>query len=282
MKRRSKKLLLSFAIVTTTLVGCSSTPEKYADQPVEVLYNDAMDHLERHVYSKASDLFDEVERQHPYSQWATKAQIMSAYASYKGQKYEKSIAALESFLQLHPAHEDVPYALYLQGLCYYEQLSPSMRDQKDTETALQSFRELSMRFPMSDYSKDARAKIKLLEDTLAGKEMDIARFYMDKKAYTAAINRFQQVVKTYQTTKYIEEALHRMVECYLALGLKEEATATAAVLGHNYPGSSWYGESYYLLKGTRPPAGKGTQPLEESWIDRLKNWNKGRPQEPTP
>jgi outer membrane protein assembly factor BamD len=270
----------SLAIVMMLLlVGCSTSEEKYADTPVEVLYNNAMSLLEEHSYQKAASTFDEVDRQHPYSTWATKAQIMAAYAHYRAQKYERTLAALDAFLQLHPAHEDVPYALYLQGLTYYEQLTPTGRDQKDTQVALETLQDLNRRFPLSDYARDARIKIQLLEEVLASKEMEIGRFYQNRGSYAAAINRFKLVSTKYQTTKHVEEALYRLVECYMALGVRQEAQSAAAVLGHNYPGSPWYAESYALVEG-KPIAAAGVDnPLrEESWWDRLQNWNKGLPQ----
>jgi outer membrane protein assembly factor BamD len=269
-----------FIVIAVVLAGCSSSDdEKFAEMPVEVLYNNAMNLLEEHSYQKAASVFDEVERQHPYSKWATKAQIMAAYSHYRAQKYERALAALDSFLQLHPAHEDVPYALYLQALCYYEQLTPATRDQKDTQVALETFQDLNRRFPLTDYARDARIKIQLLEDALAGKEMEIGRFYQNKRSYSAAINRFKVVSTKYQTTKHVEEALYRLVECYMALGLKQEAQEAAAVLGHNYPNSSWYAESYALVTGVPVVNSEGSSPLrEETWLDRLQNWNKGLPQ----
>jgi len=282
-----QKPIVSFWLSILCLIlcaGCSSTDdEKFSDQPVETLYNKGMDLLEQGSYQKAASIFDEVDRQHPYSKWATKAQTMAAYAHYKGQKYERALAALESFLQLHPAHEDVPYALYLEGLCYYEQLSPAARDQKDAQMAFNIFQDLNQRFPLSDYARDARLKMQLLEDAMAGKEMEIGRFYQAKKSYAAAINRFKVVTTKYQTTQHVEEALHRLVESYLALGLQDEARSAAAVLGHNYPGSNWYGESYHLIEGKDlDPEAAAARINEESWIDRLANWNKGLPKKNKP
>lgn len=269
------KLLGTLLLVV--LAGCSTTEEEpYVEKPVEDLYNKAMDLMEAGKYDKAAENFDEVERQHPYSPWATKAQIMSAYAHYRGQKYDRAIAALEAFTQLHPAHPDVPYALYMTGVSYYEQLGPVARDSKDTEDALRVFNELIRRFPSTDYAKDAKYKIMLLQDSLAGKEMETGRFYLNKKAYQGAINRFQIVATKFQTTSHVEEALYRIVECYLGMGLREEARTVAAVLGHNYSGSPWYAEAYLLVEGKELEG--GTQSLrfkEESWLDRLRNWNKG-------
>jgi outer membrane protein assembly factor BamD len=240
--------LLAFALIF--LQGCATeTEEEYKDRPVEELYNTAMDTLEEGNYEKAAKAFDEVDRQHPYSKWATKAQIMSAFAYYESQNYEKALANLESFIQLHPAHPDVAYAYYLKGLCHYEEIYPIRRDQHTTELALSSFQDLIKRFPSSQYARDAQVKIDLLYDTLAGKQMTIARDYLRAKAYIAALGRFQSVVERYQTTSHIPEALHRIVEIYLTLGLKEDAKKTAVILGYNYPGSVWYADSYYMLEG---------------------------------
>ncbi len=248
------------------LAACSSTSdEKYEDKPVEDLYNKALIELKEKHYVKAAELFDEVERQHPYSHWATLAQINAAYSHYMAQRYEKALAALETFLQLHPAHEDVPYALYLRGQCYYEQISAIERDQKITEIALESYQELIRRFPTSHYAKDAKFKIDLLRDMLAAKHMDVGRYYQSQKSYLAAMNRFREVVKDYQTTGHTPEALHRLVEVYLSLGLEKEALATASVLGHNFPDSEWYADSYRLLKDKNL---ESAQPAD-SWIKKI-------------
>lgn len=262
----------SLFIAALMLQGCSKKDEdKYVERPVEELYNEGRNALLAEEYITAAKAFDEVERQHPYSDWAIQAQIMAAYAYYMDQSYDKALGALDTFIQLHPAHSDVPYAYYLQGLCYYEQLFSIERDQKITEMALDSFKELLRRFPTSKYAKDAQLKIHLLRDTLAAKEMHVGRYYQRKKAYLAAMNRFRNVVLKYQTTSHIEEALHRLVEVYLALGLREEAAATGAILGHNYPGSAWYSESYYLLKGVdlRPEEYRDNK---KSWIEKV--WSK--------
>ncbi len=275
------------------LVACSSTDEKaYKDTSVEELYNKAMDKLEEGEFTESATAFDEVSRQHPYSTWANKAQVMEAFAHYKGQKYDRVIASLEAFTQLHPSHPDVPYALYLTGLSYYEQLGPSSRDQQDTIDALRTFNELLRRFPGTAYALDAKHKIVLLQDALAGKSMDIGRYYLDKKAYQAALPRFQEVVDRFQTTKHVEEAHLRMVECYLGMGLRQQALQTAAVLGHNYPGSPWYAEAYKLVGAQdipefqeKAPTSEGVDSLggrEEGVMDRLKNWNKGALKKKTP
>ncbi|MFN9001002.1 MAG: outer membrane protein assembly factor BamD, partial [Holosporales bacterium] len=208
--------------------GCSDKEDPYKERPAEELYQEGMQSLKDKKFEKAAKAFDEVERQHPYSKWAPKAQLMAGYAYYEGQQYEKAIAAMESFVQLHPAHQDVPYALYMQGMCYYEQISPVERDQKITEMALSVFEDLVRRFPEASYSKDARFKIDLLRDNLAGKEMDVGRYYQKRGSYLSAMNRFRVVVEKFQTTQHVGEALYRLVEVYLALGMRAEAQATAA------------------------------------------------------
>ena len=215
----------------------------------------------------AAAVFDEVDRQHPYSVWADKAQIMAAYALYKRNKYDDAVVALERFIQLHPGSRDAPYAYYLKALCYYERITDVGRDQDLTRRAMAALDEVVRRYPKSKYARDARLKRDLTNDHLAGSEMGIGLFYLKKKQYLAAINRFRGVVDNYQTTSHVPEALHRLTEAYLALGLKDEAQATAAVLGHNFPGSDWYEDSYELITGTRT----ATKKEERSWIGRA--WN---------
>jgi outer membrane protein assembly factor BamD len=236
------------------LAGCGGAKDTYVEKSVEDLYNTAMDQLLDHTYDKAAKSFDEVERQHPYSVWATKAQLMSAYALYQGSKYDESIVAADRFIQLHPGHRDVAYAYYLKALDYYVQIADVGRDQRATEKAMTSLGEVVRRFPDSRYARDARLKIDLARDHLAGKEMEIGRWYEGQRLYLAAINRFKRVVADYQTTTHVPEALHRLTECYLSLGLIEEAQRTASVLGYNYPGSAWYGDSYALFKTHVPTA----------------------------
>lgn len=258
-----KKNFLQISTCLLILSGCSSAEEKYVDRSVNELYNEAMDALTDGKLEKAATTFEEVDRQHPYSEWAPKAQVMAAYSYYESQKYEKALATIQAYIQLYPAHADVAYAHYLEALCFYEQMSPIRRDQKNTELALNAFTEVLKRFPETSYAKDAKVKIDLLQDSLAAKEMMVARDYLDTKAYIAALNRFQKVVSDYQTTSQVPEALHRMAEIYLLLGMKEQAQKAAAVLGHNYPGSPWYADSYYLLTGKdmRSPEAKN-----DSWF----------------
>lgn len=238
-------------ILLTSLCGalaaCASEPAKPVEEPVETLYNRASSALDQKNYDEATQYFEEVERQHPYSQWATQAQIMSAYASYEGQKYDEAIVALDRFIELHPGSKDVDYAYYLKALCYYEQISDVRRDQEMTSQSLEALNTLINRFPQSKYTRDATLKRDLTHDHLAGKEMEIGRYYLNRNEVNAAINRFRMVIEKYQTTTHTPEALHRLVEAYITLGLTEEATKVAAVLGYNYPGSKWYKRSFDLL-----------------------------------
>ncbi|MBX3509175.1 outer membrane protein assembly factor BamD [Parvibaculum sp.] len=247
------------------LAGCSSNDElPYEERPVEQIYNTAMDHMEAGRYLPATKEFDEVERQHPYSEWARRSMLMNAYANYKINQYNEAILSAQRFISLHPSNRDVPYAYYLIGLSYYEQISDVGRDQKMTENALAAFTELARRFPQSEYARDARLKIDLTHDHLAGKEMEIGRYYLKRRDYIAAINRFRVVVEKYQTTTHTPEALQRLTEAYLSLGVAAEAQTAAAILGYNFPGSEWYEDSYALL------ANKGLEPVEnkDSWISR--------------
>jgi outer membrane protein assembly factor BamD len=224
----------------------------------EVLYNRGVDALSARRYNTAATQFDLVEQNYPYSSWAVNAQLMQGYAEYLQSKYTQAIATLDRFIQLHPAHRDISYAYYLRALSFYEQIADVQRDQRATQDAMGALQEVVNRFPESAYGRDARLKIDLARDHLAGKEMEIGRYYLNQKLYTAAINRFQRVVEDYQTTNHVAEALHRLTEIYLLLGLTEQARKTAAVLGHNYPGSEWYSASYDDLVGAGETAPDGT------------------------
>jgi len=264
---RAVAVLALMAALGLGAAACSNGDEEpeYVERSVAELYNNAMDELEAGNHSQAAQLFDEVERQHPYSVWASKAQLMAGYAHYQNNAYDDAINALDRFIQLHPGNRDVSYAYYLKALSYYERISDVRRDQEMTRKARESLQEVVRRFPESKYARDARLKLDLTENHLAGKEMTIGRFYLDKGHYLAAINRFRAVIEQYQTTSHVPEALHRLVEVYLALGIEEEAKATAAVLGHNYPGSEWYVDSYELLTGRdiKPEAD------DKSWIAQV-------------
>lgn len=245
--RRFSLLLISVAALSACSSEDKPDPNVQVEKPVEQLYNDAADSLDAKRYAEATKQFEEVERQHPYSQWATKAQLMAAYSAYQNDKYDEAILALDRYIELHPGSEDIDYAYYLKALCYYEQISDVARDQALTQAALDEFNTLILRFPDSEYTRDAKLKRDLTLDHLAGKEMEIGRYYLNRGQTNAAMNRFRAVVKDYQTTTHAPEALHRLVEAYLLLGLKTEATRVAAVLGHNYPGSRWYEDSYKIL-----------------------------------
>jgi outer membrane protein assembly factor BamD len=237
-----------FALACAVLAACGAKEKTdYVERPVEELYNAAVDAMSAGRYATAARGFDEVERQHPYSTWATKAQLMAAYAHYQNNKYDDAVVALDRFIQLNPSNRDVGYAYYLKALCVYEQITDIHRDARMTDLALRALEEVMRRFPDSAYARDARLKIDLTKDHLAGKEMEVGRFYMNRGQYVGAINRFRTVVDKYQTTSHVPEALHRIVESYVALGLTAEAERTAAVLGHNYPGSEWYQDTYGLV-----------------------------------
>ena len=262
-------LLLGLGVAMLSLAACGDDEEKEAKEaaaknaPVEKLYATAMDSYNQHHFKQAIDDFEEVERQHPYSEWAPRAEIMAAYAGYRGGQFDDSIAILDRFVKLHPTHKDTPYAYYLKALCYYTQITDVGRDQKMTEDAREALREVVTRFPDSDYAQDAKLKLDLTDDHLAGKEMEVGRYYLRQQEYLAAINRFKFVVDHYQTTSHVPEALHRLVEAYLKLGVVPEAKKYAAVLGYNFPGSDWYRYSYEMLQGNLSPEEK------RSTFDRL-------------
>jgi outer membrane protein assembly factor BamD len=242
--------LVSALLLVLALAACGDDEGPvYIEQPVEQLYNRALNALYLKNYEESARLFDEVERQHPYSAWASKAQLMAAFVQYQDSKYDDAINTLDRFIQLHPGHKDIAYAYYLRGISYYEQISDVERDQRMTRRALANLDEVSRRFPDSKYARDSRFKMDLTRDHLAGKHMSIGRFYLSGGEYLAAINRFRIVIKNFQTTTHVPEALHRLVEAYLAIGVVDEAQANAAVLGYNYPGSEWYADSYALLTG---------------------------------
>ncbi len=258
-------LAASIVLVLALLAGCATEEEVYVERSVEELYNEAMDSLLDDDFEAAAVGFAEVERQHPYSVWATRAQIMSAFVYYQGNLYDEAIAAAKRFVELHPGHRDAAYGYYLIAMSHYEQISDVDRDQSTTARALQALEEVTRRFPGSVYARDARLKIDLARDHLAGKEMTVGRYYLRRGNPVAAIGRFRMVIERYQTTSHTPEALHRLTEAYLALGVPNEAQTSAAVLGHNYPGSRWYQHSYALLLDSdlKPEADEG------SWISRV-------------
>ncbi len=252
-----RPLVLATAALATALVaGCGGGSKlrdtAYVARDVDTLYAAAKDHLDRGDTKVAAALFDEVERQHPYSPWARRAQLMSAFSYYVARDYTKSVQSAQRFLSIHPGNKDAPYAYYLIALCYYEQISDVTRDQKTTAQALTAMNEVVRRYPNTRYATDARLKIDLVNDHLAGKEMEIGRFYERSGKWLAASLRFRNVVDKYQTTSHAPEALFRLVESYLALGLPEEAQKAAAVLGANYRDNKWYERAFELMQKHAP------------------------------
>ena len=254
-------------------VACSGGDKKQPvaeapeETPVEVIYNQGLDEVTIGDYAEAALTFDLVERQYPYSVWATKAQLMAVFSYYMTNEYDLAIGAADRFIRLHPGSPDAAYAHYMVAVSHYEQITDIGRDQGRTVKALESLEEVIRRFPTSAYAQDSQAKLALAQDHLAGKEMEIGRYYLQREHYVAAINRFRKVVRDYQTTSHTPEALHRLTESYLRLGVTDEAQATAAVLGHNFPNSVWYRDSYALLSGQQ----LAPQEDDESWISGI--WN---------
>ena len=256
------------------LAGCSwlglddsSSDEKdddYVERPVEQIYNDAWKQIANHNWEKAAKQFDEVERQHPYSGWARRAMLMSAFCYYQANKYSDAISTADQYIELHPGSHEVAYAFYLKAMSLYEQITDTGRDQANTEAALTALQDVVQRFPDTEYARDASLKVDLTLDHLAGKEMEVGRYYLLRSDYIGAINRFRTVVERYQKTSQIAEALERLTEAYYALGVYDEAKTAAAVLGANYPGSPWYQDAYDLLvtANMKPEVKKG------SWIER--------------
>ena len=266
---RIPRVLLLAAMVAVSLSACGPTKKEEdtalrLDRPPETIYNEASAALKASQYPKAIQLYGEVERQHPYSELATKGQVMAAYAAYQNLQYEEALVALDRFIELHPGHPDIAYAYYLKALCYYEQISDIRRDQKMTQLALDSLNTVISRFPDTDYAREATLKRDLTLDHLAGKEMEVGRYYQKGGNINAAINRFMVVIRDYQTTTHTPEALHRLVECYKALGLENEAVRVASVLGYNFPGSKWYERTYDLMT----PDQRAKLKDDRSWVSR--------------
>jgi outer membrane protein assembly factor BamD len=269
------RMIVPAAVVALSVAGCGGSNKKAAvdppPQPVETLYNNGMDALNGNRFSDAEDQFNLVEQDYPYSQWAQKAQLMQGYAQYLQNHYTQAIATISRYIELHPASSDTPYAYYLRALCYYEQIEDVQRDQKDTIDAMAALQQVVDKYPDTPYARDARLKIDLARDHLAGHEMSIGRWYEDQHLYEAAIGRFQGVVQNYQTTNHVAEALTRLVEIYLRLGMTDQALKMAAVQGYNYPGSSWYADTYAdlydvgLIKGLPPPRGTGHGLFSHVW-----------------
>lgn len=242
-------LLLAAAVALSACQSGKSRQQElaYVERPVEQLYNQAASELDKKDYDDAILLFNEVERQHPYSEWARRAMVMTSFANYSDGNYEEAIASAQRYLGLHPGGSEADYAYYLIAVSYFEQITDVGRDQKTTELAKTALLDVTRRYPQSKYAKDANLKLDMVNDQLAGKEMEIGRWYLRHNQTLAGLNRFKTVVEDYDTTTHTPEALHRMVESYLTLGITGEAKKSAAVLGYNYPNSDWYKMSYRLL-----------------------------------
>ncbi len=251
--------------------GCMSSEKDidlstYVDQtePADVLYNQGLANLNAGRLNEAAKKFAAVDRQHPYSEWASKSMVMGAFTNYRQGNYDDAVSSAKRYLTLYPSTDDAAYATYIIGLSYYRQIKDVTQDQKEARQTIQAMQELVTRWPDSEYVEDAKAKIRFANDQLAGKEMQVGRYYLERREYLAAVKRFRNVVENYSNTRQVEEALARLVEAYYALGLTDEAQTAAAVLGHNYPASPWYKDSYKLLQSN------GLQPRENtgSWISK--------------
>jgi outer membrane protein assembly factor BamD len=259
---------LALALTAASLMGCSyfnKDDDLVPDTPADKLYNEGLFLLNnKQEYKEAAKKFDEVDRQNPYSDWARKSLLMSAYANYQAKEYTDCINAAQRYVTLHPGSPDAAYAQYLIGASYYDQILDVTRDQARADKAISALDEVVRKYPDSEYATAAKKKIDMARDQLAGKEMEIGRFYMNKRDFIGAINRFKVVVTQYQTTRHVEEALERLTEAYVALGIVDEAQTAAAVLGHNFPDSPWYKDAYKLVKG----AGGEPNENKESWISK--------------
>ncbi len=274
MSRRSARVrLLALPLLMAPLFvsACSSDDDidlaSYVENtdPADVLYNQGLANLNAGRINEASKKFEAVDRQHPYSEYARKSLVMSAFTNYRQGKYEEAITAGQRYVQLYPSTEDAAYAQYLIGLSYFRQIRDVTQDQRESRRAIEAMEAVVQRWPDSEYVEDANTKIRFARDQLAGKEMQVGRYYLERREYLASIKRFRYVVENYSNTRHVEEALARLVEAYFAMGLASEAQAAAAVLGHNYPESQWYKDSYALLQsgGLEPRDNSG------SWLSRI-------------
>ena len=245
------KSTATIAIAAMLLASCSSNRQArdlaYVERPVEALYNLAAEELDQRDYVSAIELFNEVERQHPYSEWARRSTLMSAYASYRARRYDDAITTSQRYLSLNPAGQGAPYSHYLIALSHFQQIVDVGRDQKTTELARDALNDVVRRYPGSDYARDAEIKLDMVRDQLAGKDMEIGRWYLRRNQHLAAVNRFKTVIDEFETTTHVPEALYRLIESYVSLGLIDQAIASASVLGYNYPDSVWYEDGYDLL-----------------------------------
>ncbi|NWE53979.1 outer membrane protein assembly factor BamD [Brevundimonas sp. P7753] len=266
---------MTVAVAALTVSACAGTKPRqklaYEERPVEALYNTGYQRLQSKRWSDAIDYFQEVERQHPYSEWSRRAILMQVYAYYQNNNYQDAIAAADRFIALFPGNPSAAYAFYMRAICNFEQIVDVGRDQGYAEAALVGLRDVARRYPNTAYATDARIKIDMVNDQLAGKEMAVGRFYQRASQPLAALNRYKAVInnEAFQRSSHTPEALYRLVEVNVALGLTEEATRNAAVLGHNYPGSPWYADAYALLteRGQRPDV--QPEAKRESWLQRI-------------
>lgn len=274
-KSRSGLVLLTVAVAALSLSACAGNKPRqklaYEERPVEALYNTGYQRLQSKRWMDAVDYFQEVERQHPYSEWARRAILMQVYAYYQNNNYQDAIAAADRFIALFPGNPSASYAFYMKAVCNFEQIVDVGRDQGYAEAALAGLRDVVRRYPGSTYATDARVKIDMVNDQLAGKEMTVGRYYQRANQPLGALNRYKTVVNNqdFQRTSHVPEALYRLVEVNLSLGLPEEATRNAAVLGHNYPGSPWYAEAYALLRERGENPEVQPEAKRESWLKRL-------------
>ncbi len=262
---RSFPCLAACALLAGLLAGCADDKNAIApDEPADKLYNEGLTLLNKKEFVDSAKKFEEVDRQHPYSDWGRKSLLMAAFAYYEGGKYDDTITAAKRYVTLHPGSSDAAYAQYLMASAYFDQIPDVTRDQARTERAMQVLAEVARKYPDTEYAESAKKKIEVARDQLAGKEMMIGRFYLEKRNFIGAINRFKAVVTQYQTTRHVEEALMRLTECYMALGIVPEAQTAAAVLGHNFPSSPWYQDAYKLVQtgGAEPRENK------DSWISK--------------
>ncbi len=265
---------IGLALIASGLAACGGNrireSQQFSDEPVAQLYSRGATFLDRRQWVQALEAFEEVERQHPYSSWARRAMLMEAYAHYQANNYDDSIEDSQRFLALHPGNESAPYAYYLIAICHFERILDVGRDQATTEHALSALQDVTRRYPESAYARDARLKIDMVYDQLAGKEMEVGRFYLERGQHLAAINRFRNVIEepSYQRTTHAPEALHRLVEAYLSVGMTEQAQRMAAVLGYNYPGSEWYQRSYTLMTGQGVEQVSPEEAERRGWLTR--------------
>ncbi len=267
---RAVSAVVLAAGLSACMGGQATERLQYQEQPVEQLYNSAADLLDQRRWTEAATAFEEVERQHPYSSWARRSMLMTAYAKYQSNQYDEAMEAARRFVALHPGNEGAPYAYYLVAICQFEQIMDVGRDQRTTEESLTALQEVVRRYPQSDYARDARLKIDMTYDQLAGKEMEVGRFYLKREQHLAAINRFKKVIDdpNFQKTTHTPEALHRLVESYLSVGMTEEAQRMAAVLSYNYPGDEWYGRTYALMGGKGVSVVDEPEARRRGWLSR--------------